>query len=1631
MAQDVWWFQGHTPWDRSGWPSVDNGRWFRLPDAPFTPRADMLSHTAVLLPSTWDRFDPPSTSRVKTWEIDLRAFYVLGGQVDHRCHQPLLGVCDTEIWQLNVSRSLVSTAPSGLSFVWSDAPVGYLPSPGRCGAAVIHDGRMISSQQQLLVGIIGGQLSYGHNASTPDDCSAPIETVNDAWYSSASALHLWRRGRQAPFSPRRSMQEDDAFVQVTDFMSVTPIRAPLLDKSTSLVGGVRYTGLRYDPRTRTANVTGARVFADAWSCTLPSPPWDSSPTDCDFSHSFPIADLSSTGPFLPSGSWPVPTAHAASLTDAEMEQPFRVGGATPRAAVRRWLSTPPFGQADSFLPFDWRLTPANLTALQQPQLPVGPGPVDAVPTMTVADSRFGLPTEDEVGEAELNDPQSSFALGSDGVVSQHTPPGRWKVSPMCTTYHVQAGQMVQRAEDSTPWLYLATTSINTTRALFDFRLGRLGHSMASTWNAQVIAGGHSGALYSNDWVTMRPQLCLWPDDPSFTPLLGNVRSLGVLQPRGQQWASVGSDAGLNAGPYYTAQFAPGDLTHVACAAGWHFEPPLEDAVATLTCSVTGLWLDMALGSVRRCVRDRLACRWPFTDAGYPHCVDPLPVVRTMRAVISDLHQRTQPDNAGPTRVVGLSSGSGLLGGVRLLIIEGEYLAPPITVVMVSGFTQQCRHVQLVNVTRHCADDSDDAVCRHFGTAITCLLPDQLLPEEQRVVLSVGPRNHVISMVWTRTNADPLRPLEGQAELLIESLSPSIVSLTSVNCSSAGDALGVQLVDCPLQPFPIQVCVSMSGAYLNVSKQAFYWSTYTDLQHLPCVQLDLNWWGVRTKPRDTDPLCDPRLPTVGRCSEVQMCYECEAQMPAATHALGYGSAEHNNAAQLIDPSTAPTLTVRECGAGYVTNYTATDLTRRCSACLAGTSTHNLNGSQACIPCPRGHFSAQPASPDCDVCAPNTYAPDTGLKACLRCGPSRWQRNPGADRCNSCEDGQYKVLTNASLVAPTAADVPCALCPAGAACSGEGTIFSQANYYVLIDRQAATISTIGCDGLACVQGAEQPACQQRAAAFLNATSDPTQPAVPALEGVQVIAASGLGVINCCGPNRKPSIDVEGNVNVLCSECEEGYTEVGYRCIVCREVQWAPLFGLLLLVAVFVYLLHRLSRDTSGMATLSILVYFVQMSVLFLAVDLLPWSLSVLTLNLDVTELNSPCILPLNAYGKIIVRALSPAVAMAMLALLLLLQLAIRHLINAVASHTSPGGSPSPLSPRLGYVVLVYRSMLPCDVTATEADDPSRGDSPVRTKTHTVASNGQLSPLRSPLLVDSAFQFLELPPAPPAVAGNNGHVDEAKAEDTAPASAAQAAAAVTGDTVGSVCRYYRRSALLLLLYSYNTLTTVAFACLHSRQVGEFGQRLYRYPSIDLDSAEYGLLAASMICLVVLAALGGPIALLLVLLHQYRLGRVGPHAVASAQQWPAESDSSLRLFLTNLYTARYFFYTSVVLLRRLLLIILLTFTAHPYTWLSVANGAFLALHLQAAPFRHRRDNQYEALILAALALQTTVLTAYPSAGERPRGVTALLVLLFVVPVAVGGVLFAVALYQRWRRARDVAEVEGSPSHNEDVRLS
>ena len=90
------------------------------------------------------------------------------------------------------------------------------------------------------------------------------------------------------------MQEEDAFLTNDDQIQYWGRSAftTELDKSLSLTGGIRYLDHRVDPVTGKANLTRAEMYAEAYTCTLITPEYDTSPLDCDWSHSYPIADLS-------------------------------------------------------------------------------------------------------------------------------------------------------------------------------------------------------------------------------------------------------------------------------------------------------------------------------------------------------------------------------------------------------------------------------------------------------------------------------------------------------------------------------------------------------------------------------------------------------------------------------------------------------------------------------------------------------------------------------------------------------------------------------------------------------------------------------------------------------------------------------------------------------------------------------------------------------------------------------------------------------------------------------------------------------------------------------------------------------------------------------------------------------------------------------------------------------------------------------------------------------------------------------------------------------------------------------------------------------------------------------------------
>jgi hypothetical protein len=255
-----------------------------------------------------------------------------------------------------------------------------------------------------------------------------------------------------------------------------------------------------------------------------------------------------------------------------------------------------------------------------------------------------------------------------------------------------------------------------------------------------------------------------------------------------------------------------------------------------------------------------------------------------------------------------------------------------------------------------------------------------------------------------------------------------------------------------------------------------------------------------------------------------------------------------------------------------------------------------------------------------------------------------------------------------------------------------------------------------------------------------------------------------------------------------------------------------------------------------------------------------------------------------------------------------------------------------------------------------------------------------------------------------------------------------------VRGVWTHYRSTLLRVCLFSYNTLTTTSLACLHSRSLGQYGSRLYLYPSIDVLAPAYAVLAAVMSVVLVVAVLGGPIALLAYLAWMRRLGRIG----CDKQTAPSLSSSAVPVYsvahqLSASFKPAYWYWTIVILMRRLILILIMTFVAEStFGFLLFANYSFLALHLIAWPYKNVVDSWLEVLTLAALSTQTLVLNSYPNAQLRPAGATALLLLLFILPAVVviatgiGGVLWR---YRRWSPEQIVQAVLRTPSRLSRVR--
>ena len=1082
-------------------------------------------------------------------------------------------------------------------------------------------------------------------------------------------------------------------------------------------------------------------------------------------------------------------------------------------------------------------------------------------------------------------------------------------------------------------------------------------------------------------------------------------------PPAPDWAETG---GFHSGEVITAQ----------CAAGHHFEPPLEELQAKLTCSANSLWVDAQLGGVRRCVRDRADCPTPLVDAGYAECVDPAPQVTSIEVVTAQWSPLFMQVNRDPATVVDILPIYHDYTRANQLLIRGRWLTAPVSVTVGA---RACYNPQVRNVSLCCwwpSPDAAEVVCREFGESIMCTLVDDLgVSQKVIVVTGRGSRRRTISSLTL--NPGP----RGDTSLTLSATEPVIGSLAPPR--GAADAPlclqpnGVTLTECPIsEAFRVSICAtgaSLSGQYSG--SQQF---EPTRTQSEPTVLADTSALTCDGWRYDYSDQTECGL-EIYWCVRVQVCASCWVE-PVVGRSLTLSIVYNitatesiTNAKQNSQRSTAATISFAGCPNGTWTNYTA-QYTQRCVQCRPGESTMGLPEQQRCTPCKPGYHALEPGSADCVECEAGTYSASSGQASCDACTGNAWQLFGGQSRCSKCEQAKYKVQgldvaptsstssngsTSSSSSTTSPLTLSCEACPAGAQCMEDGSIVAGPGSFLMLDARTGVVSSVDCLWTACVAGSA--AC---------------------LASRQVAAWSGVSVANCCGQNRRPAVDALGVVNALCAQCEDGYTEMQGQCVECRSTRWDRLLGILLLLFLLVYLLHRLSQRSPS-AQLSIFFYSSQMSLLFLSSEPIPYVFGLLNMDLlgnpatssSVDIFPSGCVLPVNDYGKIGVRLLSPLVAILLLGLLCLIQLGCRALVHR------HGVSPSLM---LAYrVILSSRapSMLPW--TGDEVPARDRQAAP----THLELASAT-PPLGQPLLGEDEKRF-----------GDSDSSDLGSGHSVppllSPASSASTLSSEGEEAIvarpmlmregwPSVLLEYESTAVRLVLFSYNALATVCLAFFHTRAIDGLGRRLWSYPAIDTSSAAYMGLVPLLGLLLVVVVFGGPVALLVYLAWLRRTGRIGKELVAPPSDVDRSDGQAASVdevvpaamtatvlpgaLMTATFRPRFWFMSVLIMSRRLALIACLTFVAQPqaYTWLTLLNCAIALLHALTWPYRLERDNWVETFALSVLVVQTTLLTLYPAFQSRPMAASVALWALLALP----GVLMLVIGLMRFTRRRRAERV-------------
>lgn len=1061
---------------------------------------------------TWYRLrDAPFSPRsdvVATYDYSFDGWerlYLLGGQIGHACGLRELGVCSSEVWVMQLAVNATTGVPSA-GWTGSSLPAGMST---RCGAALIA--APVEAFDALLV--VGGQLSYNDSS-----CSTPPVSVSEQWRVDLTSVARPRvnRGPDAPFSPRRWAGGTTAYFSWGEDFGPTGFpNAPYA----SLIGGYRLVNVS-SAGNGILQLDSMEFSADLWPCNQGGC-WS-----LYYNGSF-------NGAMVPPLSVPLPTAFSPVTADSVAVGSVSFGGVMPRAAIEQWRHTLPLVDRD-MEDVEWREVAANVTLMsfEQAGYLVGgmfgnnwPTPADSLAT------RMQLPLTAVMGDDELNDPTGDYALGSEWTLS-YDGIERWAAAsqeePMFlsgTTLHERPRAFADSPIASSWWTPMAASSANTRRPLFNFDLRRRDHRTTSilhwlaagcVWGSGLLtastwtSGGRSGTHYYNDVMLSLPMRCWLPDDPSYRAALGPTQWQPPLTRATDHWWQW-VDGTAETGTYVV----------VFCPTGYHLEPPSIDFYVTLYCQADGMWMDPAANTVRRCVRNVLNCTLPLVDVGLEYCQPVLPIVSDVFVSYSyNGSNRMLTSADGGMALSGLPP---MYEGTVLVRIGGNLFVEPVRVLIhgyeCSGLTLEAPQSLCYNASITSDHTRSHYVCDRVSPWVSCHAP--LLYGVDMDVIVLSGRGGEVAETSGYANNDVIT---------ITSAAPAISRLESADCRSEQP---LSLVDCPVDRHTaLTVCAASdsvaAGAVLEVMLGALI---------------------------------------VGNCSFNQIgrdefCAVCVVMpqygtlLPLALHQPMFG----------LRSTTAAFLSFASCPAGQWLDSRAMlhNATSLCAACPAGSSTMNSTGQMQCTLCPAGTYS-HAGDADCTACSPGWFSSSPNSSSCSLCPLNSYANDTRQTGCQLCSLNDYIVYaSNHSHGRPI--DGECMPCPIGSTCTISGRIMSPGGQYLLIDQQAATVSSIRCSSSACMSAAAQCPTADDSGSGESQLGDQRQQQQPPQPQPQLIITSQLRVVNCCGAGRWPAyvnvssfmpsntsgspltlpddlLDTDG-VNVLCAHCLPGYSAINGR-------------------------------------------------------------------------------------------------------------------------------------------------------------------------------------------------------------------------------------------------------------------------------------------------------------------------------------------------------------------------------------------------------------------------------------------------------------------------------------------------------